>query len=306
MKATDISQADYFHKVVDCQWACPAHTPVPEYIRRISAGDYVGAYMINWKSNVFPGILGTHLRSPLRAGLPPRTGGGAAGRHLPPQARRRRLQGRRFRASCRDRPTSRNGKRIACVGAGPASLTVARDLAPLGYEVVVFDADHQRRRHDAQPDPEIPAARRGDRRRSRLCPRRRRRLRRGTAHRQPETDCSAKAIDAIFIGSGAPRGRDLSLPGRDEAAANIHIGIDWLVERLVRPHQGDRPAGDRARRRQHGDGLLPLVASPWRRRRQGRRALRLRGNEGLALGEGGRDPRGHSDPELPCPQGLPS
>src|SRR5438105_12124073 len=58
MKPTDISAPDYFHKVVDCQWACPAHTPVPEYIRLIAEGRYSDAYMINWRSNVFPGILG--------------------------------------------------------------------------------------------------------------------------------------------------------------------------------------------------------------------------------------------------------
>ena len=128
--------------MVDCQWACPAHTPVPEYIRRISAGDYVGAYMINWKSNVFPGILGRTCDRPCE-----------------PACRRGRVEEQPV-AICRLKrvaadykgdvsalmpkpPATRNGKRIACVGAGPASLTVARDLAPLGYEVVVFDADRQ-------------------------------------------------------------------------------------------------------------------------------------------------------------------
>ena len=140
MKATDISQADYFHKVVDCQWACPAHTPVPEYIRRMRPGDYVGAYMINWQSNVFPGILGRTCDRPCE-----------------PACRRGRVEEQPV-AICRLKrvaadhkgdvsalmpkpPAARNGKRVACVGAGPASLTVARDLAPLGYEVVVFDAD---------------------------------------------------------------------------------------------------------------------------------------------------------------------
>src|SRR5579863_8644369 len=140
VKATDISQADYFHKVVDCQWACPAHTPVPEYIRLISAGDYVGAYMINWKSNVFPGILGRTCDRPCE-----------------PACRRGRVEEQPV-AICRLKrvaadykgdvsalmpgpPKTRNGKRIACVGAGPASLTVARDLSPLGYEVTVFDTE---------------------------------------------------------------------------------------------------------------------------------------------------------------------
>ena len=141
MRATDIADADYFHKVVDCQWACPAHTPVPEYIRRVSAGDYAGAYMINWKSNVFPGILGRTCDRPCE-----------------PACRRGRVEEQPV-AICRLKrvaadykgdvssqilpkpPATRNGKRVACVGAGPASLTVARDLAPLGYEVIIFDAD---------------------------------------------------------------------------------------------------------------------------------------------------------------------
>src|SRR6201985_2717181 len=100
MKPTDIAVPDYFHKVVDCQWACPAHTPVPEYIRLIAAGRYTDAYLINWESNVFPGILGCPRPPPRRPARPARPGGGAerrqarAGRDLPPQARRRRLQGR--------------------------------------------------------------------------------------------------------------------------------------------------------------------------------------------------------------------
>ncbi len=93
MAPTDTSKPDYFHKVVDCQWACPTHTPVPEYIRLIAQGRYAAAFMLNWESNVFPGDPGPRLRPPVRAGLPPRPGGGEAGRHLPPEARRRRLQG---------------------------------------------------------------------------------------------------------------------------------------------------------------------------------------------------------------------
>jgi formate dehydrogenase (NADP+) beta subunit len=140
VKPTDVSNPEYFHKVVDCQWACPAHTPVPEYIRKIAAGDYNDAYMINWKSNVFPGILGRTCDRPCE-----------------PACRRGRLEEQPV-AICRLKrvaadhkqdiaallppaPTERNGKRIACVGAGPASLTVARDLAAIGYEVVVFDSD---------------------------------------------------------------------------------------------------------------------------------------------------------------------
>ncbi|MBC7637169.1 MAG: NAD(P)-binding protein, partial [Acetobacteraceae bacterium] len=139
MQNTDISNPDYFHKVVDCQWACPAHTPVPEYIRLIADRRYADAYMINWKSNVFPGILGRTCDRPCE-----------------PACRRGRVEDEPV-AICRLKrvaadykgdltgrmptaPTVTNGKRIACVGAGPASLAVARDLSPVGYEVTVFDS----------------------------------------------------------------------------------------------------------------------------------------------------------------------
>ena len=148
VQPTDISGPSYFHKVVDCQWACPAHTPVPEYIREIASGNYNGAYMINWKSNVFPGILGRTCDRPCE-----------------PACRRGRLEEQPV-AICRLKrvaadhkqdiaallpgaPLKQNGKRVACVGAGPASLTVARDLAAIGYEVVVFNSELARRRHDA-------------------------------------------------------------------------------------------------------------------------------------------------------------
>ena len=133
MKPTDISAPDYFHKVVDCQWACPAHTPVPEYIRLIAEGRYSDAYMINWRSNVFPGILGRTCDRPCE-----------------PACRRGRVEDtpvaicrlKRVAADFKDdvkhrmpKPSAKNGKRIAIVGGGPASLTVARDLAPLGFLV---------------------------------------------------------------------------------------------------------------------------------------------------------------------------
>ena len=137
---TNIGDPDYFHKVVDCQWACPAHTPVPEYIRLIAAGRYTDAYMLNWESNVFPGILGRTCDRPCE-----------------PACRRGRVEKepvaicrlKRVAADNKDDitgllpkpPASRNGRRVALVGAGPASLTVARDLLPLGYEVVLFDGD---------------------------------------------------------------------------------------------------------------------------------------------------------------------
>jgi formate dehydrogenase beta subunit len=226
MKPTDISAPDYFHKVVDCQWACPAHTPVPEYIRLIAAGRYSDAYMVNWYSNVFPGILGRTCDRPCE-----------------PACRRVRVEKepvaicrlKRVAADYKDdirprlpKPAARkNGKRIALVGGGPASLTVARDLVPLGYQCVVFDQDPQA---GGMIRTQIPK------------------------FRLPETvideECGyildlgvefvggkridslkallAEKFDAVFVGSGAPRGRDLDIPGRKEAAKNIHIGIDWL------------------------------------------------------------------------------
>ena len=226
VQATDYTHPDYFHKVVDCQWACPAHTPVPEYIRRIAEGDHDGAYMINWKSNVFPGILGRTCDRPCE-----------------PACRRGRLQEEpvaicRLKRVAADRkgdiadrlpkaPERRNGKRVACIGAGPASLTVARDLAAIGYEVVVFDSDVQAggmmrsqipkfRLPDEVIDEEVGYA-----------------LSTGGEFVASRRIDSLKAMlregfDAIFVGCGAPRGRDLDAPGRREAAAHIHIGIDWL------------------------------------------------------------------------------
>ena len=140
MKPTDISAPDYFHKVVDCQWACPAHTPVPEYIRLIAAGRYGDAYMVNWESNVFPGFSAApataRANRPAGAGASRRNRSRSAGSSASPPTTRKTSA-----AGCRSRRRRRNGKRIALVGGGPASLTVARDLAPIGYECVVFDSD---------------------------------------------------------------------------------------------------------------------------------------------------------------------
>jgi len=223
---TDIRNPDYFHKVVDCQWACPAHTPVPEYIRLIAAGRYADAYMVNWESNVFPGILGRTCDRPCE-----------------PACRRGRVEEEPV-AICRLKrvaadykgdisarlptpATARNGKRIALVGAGPASLTVARDLAPLGYEVVVFDGE---RRGGGMIRSQIPKFRLPeqviDEEVGYV-------LDLGVETRFDTRIDSLKGLldegfDAVFAGSGAPRGRDLVLPGRQEAAGNIHIGIDWL------------------------------------------------------------------------------
>ena len=226
MKPTNIAAPDYFHKVVDCQWACPAHTPVPEYIRLIAAGRYSDAYMINWKSNVFPGILGRTCDRPCE-----------------PACRRVRVEDepvaicrlKRVAADYKDDIKSRlpqpaktkNGRRIALVGAGPASLTVARDLAPLGYECVVFDGD---KRAGGMIRSQIPKFRLPDSVIDEECGYI---LDLGVEFRGGQYIDSMKKLlgqgfDAIFVGSGAPRGRDLDIPGRKEAAANIHIGIDWL------------------------------------------------------------------------------
>jgi formate dehydrogenase beta subunit len=226
MKPTNIAAPDYFHKVVDCQWACPAHTPVPEYIRLIAAGRYSDAYMINWQSNVFPGILGRTCDRPCE-----------------PACRRVRVEDepvaicrlKRVAADYKDDIRSRlpkpaaqkNGKRIALVGAGPASLTVARDLAPLGYECVVFDGD---KRAGGMIRSQIPKFRLPDSVIDEECGYI---LDLGVEFRGGQYIDSMKKLlgqgfDAIFVGSGAPRGRDLDIPGRKEAAANIHIGIDWL------------------------------------------------------------------------------
>ncbi len=227
MQATDISHPDYFHKVVDCQWACPAHTPVPEYIRRIADGDHDGAYLINWESNVFPGILGRTCDRPCE----PACRRGRQQEEPVAICRLKRVAADR-KSDITDRlpkaPTKRNGKRIGCVGAGPASLTVARDLAAIGYDVVVFDSDSQAggmmrsqipkfRLPDEVIDEEVGYA-----------------LSTGGAFVASQRIESLKAMlaegfDAIFVGCGAPRGRDLEAPGRREAAKNIRIGIDWLA-----------------------------------------------------------------------------
>ena len=223
---TDTSDPNYFHKVVDCQWACPAHTPVPEYIRLIADGRYSDAYMVNWKSNVFPGVLGRTCDRPCE-----------------PACRRGRVEDepvaicrlKRVAADNKDDITARlpkpaakkNGKRIALIGAGPASLTVARDLLPLGYTVVLYDQDPKA---GGMMRTQIPRFRLPERVLEEECG--------YILGLEPETRFgqkvdSLKAVldegyDAVFVGCGAPRGRDLDIPGRSEAAKNIHIGIDWL------------------------------------------------------------------------------
>ena len=232
MQRTDIANPSYFHKVVDCQWACPAHTPVPEYIRLIGQGRYTDAYMVNWVSNVFPGILGRTCDRPCEPAC--RRGRvEEANADKPEPVAICRLK--RVAADMKDDVGARmpklapkNGKRIACVGAGPASLTVARDLAPLGYDVTVFDGEAKAggfirtqiprfRLPESVIDEETGYI-----------------LGLGVHFNGGRRVDSMKALmaegyDAIVIGCGAPRGRDLDLPGRVEAAASIHIGIDWLA-----------------------------------------------------------------------------
>ena len=232
MQHTHSAGTDYFHQVVDCQWACPAHTPVPEYIRLIGQGRYADAYMVNWVSNVFPGVLGRTCDRPCE-----------------PACRRARVEEsnlgkpepvaicrlKRVAADHKDdvlpsmpSPRPRNGRRVACVGAGPSSLTVARDLALQGYAVTVFDGENKAggfirsqiprfRLPESVIDEETGYV-----------------MRLGVEFRSGQRIDSMRALlgegwDAVFVGCGAPRGRDLDLPGRREAARDIHIGIDWLA-----------------------------------------------------------------------------
>jgi formate dehydrogenase beta subunit len=287
LRPTDVHAPDYFHKVVDCQWACPAHTPVPEYIRLIAAGRYADAYLVNWHSNVFPGILGRTCDRPCE-----------------PACRRGRVEEENIEkpepvAICRlkrvaadfkgditpllpAQASRRNGRRVACVGAGPASLTVARDLAVLGYDITLFDRDAQMAGMIRSQIPRfrLPAAvideevgyimGLG-----------------GIEFRQRAIDSMrqllAEEYDAIFVGSGAPRGRQLEVPGAAQAAAHVHVGIDWLssvafghttsIGRRVVVLGGGNTAMDccRSARRLGGEDVKVVVrsgfdemkASPW-------------------------------------------
>jgi len=234
LQPTDIRNPDYFHKVVDCQWACPAHTPVPEYIRLIAAGRYSDAFMVNWKSNVFPGILGRTCDRPCEPAC--RRGRVEEAQQAKPEpvaiCRLKRVAAdykddddvrKRIAAG---RKTKSNGRKIVCIGAGPASLTVARDLAPLGYDVTVFDQDP---RAGGMIWSQIPRFRLPleviDEEVNYI-------LDLGVSFKQRKItsmkEVMKEGYDAIFVGSGAPRGRDLDIPGRKEGAKNIHIGIDWL------------------------------------------------------------------------------
>jgi formate dehydrogenase (NADP+) beta subunit len=225
VKPTNVQNPDYFHKVVDCQWACPAHTNVPEYIRLIAQERYTDAYLLNRQSNVFPGILGRTCDRPCE-----------------PACRRERLDGKPV-AICRLKrvaadhrgqvkhllpqvPALKNGKRVACVGAGPASLTVANDLLPLGYHVTIFEKQDKpgglmRSNIPSFRLPEQVLAEEIDYI-----------LDMGVDVRYNSPVGSMNALlaqgfDSVFVGSGAPRGKNLDVPGRNDSN-RIHIGIDWL------------------------------------------------------------------------------
>jgi NADPH-dependent glutamate synthase beta subunit-like oxidoreductase/ferredoxin len=275
LKPTDINNPEYFHKVVDCQHACPAHTPVPEYIRLIAEEKYTEAYMINWESNVFPGVLGRTCDRPCE-----------------PACRRGRIDEEPV-AICRLKrvaadnkgdvhqfmpkgPFKSNGKKIALIGAGPASLTVARDLATIGYELHLYDSQKS---GGGFMRSQIPA------------------------FRLPETvlneevnyildlgihthfdtyissmkEILSNNYDAIFVGTGAPKGRDLpDLAGRNEGAENIHIGINWLssvafehtktIGKKVIVLGGGNTAMDccRTARRLGGEEVKVIVRSPFK------------------------------------------
>ncbi|MGD0491367.1 MAG: FAD-dependent oxidoreductase [Steroidobacteraceae bacterium] len=226
MEPTDTGKADYFHKVVDCQWACPAHTDVPEYIRLIAQGQFTEAYMVNRASNVFPGILGRVCDRPCE-----------------PACRRGRIEAKpvaicrlkRVAADQRDditallprAPQQKNGKRVACIGAGPASLTVANDLVPLGYDVTIFE---QYKVAGGLMRTNIPAFRlpakvldeeigyvveMGAK------------LELDTPIDSMRTLLESGRFDAVFVGTGAPKGKELELPGRHDSN-RVHIGIAWL------------------------------------------------------------------------------
>ena len=273
MHASDTNNPEFFHQVIDCQYACPAHTQVPEYIRLISEKRYDEAYLLNWHSNVFPGILGRVCDRPCE-----------------PACRRGRVEQEavaicRLKRVCADNrgpdihtrfppvPEEKNGKRIALIGAGPASLTVARDLAPLGYTIDLYDDQ------DAGGGfmrSQLPSFRLPD------------------EVLQEEVDyilnmgihthfshyvdsmaaMPAKDYDVVFVGTGAPRGRDLDLPGRKEGDSSIHVGIDWLagvifghvhrIGRRVLVLGGGNTAMDccRTARRLGGEDVRIVVRSP--------------------------------------------
>ncbi|WP_027874384.1 FAD-dependent oxidoreductase [Spongiibacter marinus] len=274
MKPTDVNDPEYFHRVVDCQYACPAHTPVPEYIRLIAAQRYTDAYMVNWESNVFPGVLGRTCDRPCE----PACRRGRVEEEPVAICRLKRVAADN-KANIQDRlpviPKKKNGKRIALVGAGPASLTVARDLMPLGYNIDLFD---EQPAGGGFMRSQIPAFRLPE---SVLNEEVDTILDMGVVSHFTHYVDSLKALleqsdyDAVFVGSGAPMGRDIDISGREAADANIHIGINWLasvafghvqaVGRRVLVLGGGNTAMDccRTARRLGGEDVRVVVRSPF-------------------------------------------
>ncbi len=273
MKPTDIEDPEYFHQVIDCQFACPAHTAVPEYIRLISEKRYTDAYMLNWVSNVFPGVLGRVCDRPCE-----------------PACRRSRVEKEpvaicRLKRVCADNrdavtglfppiPRKKNGKKIALIGGGPASLTVARDLMPLGYEIDLYD---DQEKGGGFMRSQLPSFRLPE---SVLATEVNYILDMGvTTHFNHRVESMktmlTKNYDALFVGTGAPRGRDLpDLPGRNQGGPWIHVGIDWLagvvfghvtkIGKRVLVLGGGNTAMDccRTARRLGGDEVRVVVRSP--------------------------------------------
>lgn len=275
MKATNIKDSEYYHKVVDCQYACPAHTPVPHYIRLIAEGKYTEAYMVNWESNVFPGVLGRTCDRPCE-----------------PACRRGRVEDEPV-AICRlkrvasdfkddiqmylpEIPKIKNGKKVAIIGAGPAGLTVARDLAPLGYEIHMYD---DQTKGGGMMRSQIPSFRLPN---SVLDQEVNVILDMDVIKHFNQYVTSLKEIidggyDAVFVATGAPKGKDLpNLPGRWDAKENIHIGIQWLanvafehtskIGKKVIVLGGGNTAMDccRTSRRLGGEEVKVLVRSPFK------------------------------------------
>jgi len=227
LKPTDISNPEYFHKVVDCQYACPAHTPVPEYIRLIAAERYADAYMVNWESNVFPGILGRTCDRPCE----PACRRGRVDEEPVAICRLKRVAADN-KGNIKNRMplpvVKKNGKKICLIGGGPASLTVARDLAPLGYEIHLYDEWHK---GGGMMRTQIPGFRLPE---SVLDEEVGYIMSMGIHTHFNHYVSSLREIlqrdyDAVFIGTGAPKGRDLNLPGRTEAGGNVHIGVEFLA-----------------------------------------------------------------------------
>ena len=294
---TDTSDPNYYHKVVDCQWACPAHTNVPEYIRMIANGQFDDAYILNRESNVFPGILGRTCDRPCE-----------------PACRRGRVDGKpvaicrlkRVAADHKDditgripkAPATKNGKKVALIGAGPSALTVANDLMPLGYQCTIFEKGPRPgglmrinipafRLPEEVLDEEIGYI-----------------VNMGVTMKYDSPVTSLKSLvdskefDAVYVGTGAPKGKELDLPGRNETRPDLHRHRVARVDSL-RPHQGSRQAGPDHRRRQHGDGLLPLGQAPGRDRREGDLAPDAQVLQGVAVGTRGRGRRAGRDSREP-------